>query len=99
IDSSAKFPTGVFQMSRADLGAFDECVETVLLDDYGEERSRGQYCNLLFYPDHKTDLDDLISSAMQYTHPRIPKFSKSIYELKLPLFRMGVCTLNDCSEG
>ncbi|KAH8033113.1 hypothetical protein HPB51_007364 [Rhipicephalus microplus] len=86
-------------MSRADLGAFDECLETVLFDDYGEERSRGQYCNLQVYPHHKTDLDDLFSSAMQYTHPRIPKFRESIYELKLPLLRMGVCMLNNCNEG
>ncbi|KAL3198505.1 hypothetical protein MRX96_014322 [Rhipicephalus microplus] len=99
IDASAKYPTGVFQMSRADLGAFDECIETVLFDDYGEERSRGQYCNLQVYPHHKTDLDDLFSSAMQYTHPRIPKFRESIYELKLPLLRMGVCMLNNCNEG
>lgn len=98
IDASAKYPTGAFQMSRVDLGAFDECVETVILDDYGEERSRGQYCNLLVYPANKSDLDDLISSAMQYTHPRVPKFRNSIYELKLPLLRMGVCTLNDCNE-
>lgn len=99
IDASGKYPTGAFQMSRADLGAFDECVETVLLDSYGEERSRGQYCNLLVYGRNKTDLDNLISSAMLYTHHRLDKFQKSIYELKVPLLHMGVCLLNDCNEA
>lgn len=98
IDASGKYPTGAFQMSRADLGAFDECVETVLFDDYGNEMARGQYCNLVVHPGNKTDLDDLISSAMRFTHPRLGKFRNSVYELKIPLLHLGVCTLNNCNQ-
>ncbi|XP_054919484.1 uncharacterized protein [Dermacentor andersoni] len=71
IDASGKYPTGAFQLSRADMGAFDQCVETALFNDYGEETVRGQYCNLLVYHGNKTDLDDLISLAMQFAHPRV----------------------------
>ncbi|XP_075535503.1 nose resistant to fluoxetine protein 6-like isoform X2 [Dermacentor variabilis] len=98
IDASGKYPTGAFQMSRADLGAFDECVETVLINDYGEETARGQYCNLIVYPGNQTDLDDLVSLALQFTHPRLGKFRKGIYEVRVPLLHLGVCTLNNCNE-
>ncbi|XP_075538526.1 nose resistant to fluoxetine protein 6-like [Dermacentor variabilis] len=98
IDASGKYPTGAFQLSRADLGAFDECVETVLINDYGEESARGQYCNLIVHPGNQTDLDDLISLALQFTHPRLGKFQKGIYELRVPLLQLGVCTLNNCNE-
>ncbi|XP_070394992.1 nose resistant to fluoxetine protein 6-like [Dermacentor albipictus] len=98
IDASGKYPTGAFQLSRADLGAFDECVETVLINDYGDETARGQYCNLIVYPGNQTDLDDLISLALQLTHPRLGKFQKGIYELRVPLLHLGVCTINNCNE-
>ncbi|KAH7980628.1 hypothetical protein HPB49_017746 [Dermacentor silvarum] len=98
IDASGKYPTGAFQLSRADLGAFDECVETVLFNDYGEETARGQYCNLIVYPGNKTNLDDLISLAMQFTHPRLGKFTNGIYELRVPLLYLGVCTLSNCNQ-
>ncbi|KAK8759174.1 hypothetical protein V5799_003189 [Amblyomma americanum] len=97
-DASGKYPTGAFQMSRADLGAFDECVETVQLDEYGREKVRGQYCNLLVYAGNKSDLDDQITSAMEFTHPRVRKFRGTIYEQRVPLVRLGVCVLNDCNE-
>ncbi|XP_075543167.1 nose resistant to fluoxetine protein 6-like isoform X2 [Dermacentor variabilis] len=98
IDASGKYPTGAFQLSRADLGAFDECVETMLFNDYGEETVRGQYCNLIVYHGNKTDLDDLISLAMQFAHPRLGNIAKSFNEVRLPLLHLGVCTINNCNE-
>ncbi|KAL1484648.1 hypothetical protein MTO96_032471, partial [Rhipicephalus appendiculatus] len=48
IDATGKYPTGALQLSRAELGAFDECLETEVIDAYGNVVSHGQYCNLLF---------------------------------------------------
>ncbi|XP_075549899.1 uncharacterized protein LOC142583330 [Dermacentor variabilis] len=47
-DATGKYPTGVLQISRVDLGAFDECLETELSDSSGNVVSNGQYCNLEF---------------------------------------------------
>ncbi|KAM7303485.1 uncharacterized protein ISCGN_013441 [Ixodes scapularis] len=41
IDATGKYPTGLFQGTRMDLGAFDECVETVVHDEFGYESVRG----------------------------------------------------------
>ncbi|KAL1481073.1 hypothetical protein MTO96_050493 [Rhipicephalus appendiculatus] len=48
LDATGKYPTGVLQFSRADIGAFDECLETDVKDAYGNVVSHGQYCSLLF---------------------------------------------------
>ncbi|XP_077501063.1 nose resistant to fluoxetine protein 6-like isoform X1 [Amblyomma americanum] len=98
LDASGKYPTGAFQLSRADLGAFDECLETVQLDEYGREMVRGQYCNLLVYATNNSDLNDLITSAMVFTHPRVRKFTGSLFEQRLPLVRLGICLLDDCTQ-
>lgn len=97
-DASGKYPNGVLQGTRTDLGAFDECVETVVHDEYGNENVRGQYCNLQLYAGNKTDLDDYINRAMQMTHPRVEKFQEHAYESNVPLLRLGLCMLDDCSE-
>ncbi|XP_070395449.1 uncharacterized protein [Dermacentor albipictus] len=52
-DATGKYPTGVLQVTRVDLGAFDECIETEVRDSSGNVSSRGQYCNLQIQP--KTD--------------------------------------------
>lgn len=97
-DASGKYPNGALQTTRADLGAFDECVETVVHDEYGIEKVRGQYCNLQFYAGNKTDLDDYLNRAMVMTHPRVEKFRGHAYEQNIPILRLGLCMLDDCSE-
>ncbi|KAH7991062.1 hypothetical protein HPB51_026456 [Rhipicephalus microplus] len=49
-DATGKYPTGMLQASRVDLGAFDECIETEVRDMYGNVSSRGQYCNVQLQP-------------------------------------------------
>ncbi|KAH8033114.1 hypothetical protein HPB51_007365 [Rhipicephalus microplus] len=70
LDASGKYPTGALSTTRVDLGSFDECVETVVHDEFGHEALRAQYCNLLIYAGNKTDLDDHITKAVMFAHPR-----------------------------
>lgn len=98
-DASGKYPTGALSTTRVDLGAFDECVETVSHDEYGRETVRAQYCNLMVYAGNKTDLDDHITEAVKYSHPRVVKFREHIYEQRIPILRLGICVLDACSEG
>ncbi|KAH7983238.1 hypothetical protein HPB52_010348 [Rhipicephalus sanguineus] len=46
IDATAKYPTGFLQATVSDLGAYDECIETVVQDEYGATKVRGQYCDI-----------------------------------------------------
>ncbi|KAL1484680.1 hypothetical protein MTO96_049969, partial [Rhipicephalus appendiculatus] len=46
IDATAKYPTGFLQGTVSDLGAYDECIETVVRDEYGTTKVRGQYCDV-----------------------------------------------------
>lgn len=75
VDSTGKFPTGIFQGTSADIGAFDECLATVAYDQFGHERIRGQYCNLYFKPattpNNDTSLIDLLLPAITMTHRRV----------------------------
>lgn len=97
-DASGKYPTGALSTTRVDLGAFDECVETVVHDEYGHETLRAQYCNLLVYAGNKTDLDDHITEAVKFAHPRVAKFRDHVYEQRVPILRLGICLLDACSE-
>lgn len=98
LDSTGKYPTGALQVSRTDLGAFDECVETVVLNDYGHETVRGQYCNLQLYAGNRSDLDDRIMAAVALRHPRIGRFRQHAKERRIPFVRIGICVMNACNE-
>ncbi|KAL1424885.1 hypothetical protein MTO96_019747 [Rhipicephalus appendiculatus] len=41
---TGKYPSGLLEGSRVDMGAFDECLDTVVRDRSGNVMSRGQYC-------------------------------------------------------
>lgn len=98
-DATGKYPTGVLQVTRVDLGAFDECLETEVRDSSGNVSSRGQYCNLQIQP--KTDA--LGPKEMEFlsamVHPKIFDFMGAVKEQETPLIRIGICFLDDCNES
>ncbi|KAH7957112.1 hypothetical protein HPB52_015373 [Rhipicephalus sanguineus] len=71
IDATGKYPTGFLESSRVDMGAFDECLETVVRDRNGNMLSRGQYCNLLVYVNNATAMQEMISTIADAMHPRV----------------------------
>lgn len=97
-DASGKYPTGLFQGSRADLGAFDECLETVVHDSYGNVLTRGQYCNLLVYSKNGTAMESAILAAPDVLHPRIKYFRNYFTAKDYPFVRMAVCFTEDCNQ-
>lgn len=97
-DASGKYPTGALQATKADFGAFDECLETEVKDSHGYVAARGQYCNLLYYAGNSSDLNNYILPAMSVVHPRISNFKSHLMNANTPTFRLGVCVLNDCTE-
>ncbi|KAL1424905.1 hypothetical protein MTO96_019767 [Rhipicephalus appendiculatus] len=80
------------------LGAFDECLETVLRDSYGNVIGRGQYCNLLVYSKNATAIESAVLSAPDVLHPRIKYFSNYVTAVDYPLVRMAICFTDDCNQ-
>ncbi|KAH7960122.1 hypothetical protein HPB49_017059 [Dermacentor silvarum] len=96
-DATGKYPTGVFQASHVDMGAFDECLETIVRDSYGNALSRGQYCNLLVYTKYTTT-KELTSSISDAMHPRLRYFSENLIVPEYPIARLAVCYIDDCNQ-
>lgn len=97
-DASGKYPTGLFQGSHADLGAFDECLETVLRDSFGNVIARGQYCNLLVFSKNGTAMESAILSAPEVLHPRMKYFSNYVTAKDYPLIRLAICFTEECNQ-
>ncbi|XP_075744491.1 nose resistant to fluoxetine protein 6 [Rhipicephalus microplus] len=98
IDATGKYPSGAFEVSRVDLGAFDECLETTVRDRNGDVLSRGQYCNLLIYVDSATAQQAILNSISDTLSPRLLYFGKYGAVPGDPLGRLGVCYIDDCNQ-
>ncbi|KAH7982749.1 hypothetical protein HPB52_006930 [Rhipicephalus sanguineus] len=70
LDATGKYPTGMLRWSRSDIGAFDECIATVVRDSYGNEISHGQYCNLLVYVKKSATWEKTIEPLLNIMHPK-----------------------------
>ncbi|XP_077544857.1 nose resistant to fluoxetine protein 6-like [Haemaphysalis longicornis] len=97
-DASGKYPTGLLQGTRMDPGAFDECLETTVRGDFGHVHSRGQYCNLLVYVKNSTAWQRKMDSILEVMHPKMRYFKSYLLLEELPVLRLGLCFLDDCSQ-
>lgn len=98
IDAMGKYPTGLLQATKADLGAFDECLETVVHDSFGHEVTRAQYCNLDMRIDKGSSFVDMTITAMKIAFPKLIRYKEHVTDLRLPPIRLGICVPNDCNE-
>lgn len=100
IDSTGKYPTGLLQGSQIDLGAFDECVETLTHDQFGNERIRGQYCSVYITVVNDTSFKEALIPAMSMSHPRAVEFVDFVSDPESTLngINIGICMINDCSR-
>ncbi|KAH6944360.1 hypothetical protein HPB50_002750 [Hyalomma asiaticum] len=98
IDATGKYPTGLLQANFADLGAYDECVETVVRDEYGTTKVRGQYCDVHLLVNDEEMLNGSLVQAVIYYHKRVARFIPSITSGSLPGLRIGVCVIDACDE-
>ncbi|KAG0428033.1 hypothetical protein HPB47_024965, partial [Ixodes persulcatus] len=98
-DASGKYPTGMLQGTQADIGAYDECIETVIRDDFGRERVRGQYCSVhaVSRPNDTSMADGILKVAM-ISHRRVAEGIKFADHEKVAGIRLGICVPADCSR-
>ncbi|CAN8019003.1 unnamed protein product [Ixodes persulcatus] len=96
LDASAKFPNGLLQGTMADLGAFDECIETVIYDQFGREDIRGQYCNVDIRIVNDTSIEDYIRPAATISHRRFPIGARYVNQRPWGT-RFGICMTTECS--
>lgn len=98
IDATAKYPTGFLQASLAEIGAYDECIETVVHDDNGVEEVRGQFCNVHVLLGDDLSFVDNVIPAFRFSHKRAGSFKGYLADKKLTGLRMGVCFISSCTE-
>ncbi|KAH7982700.1 hypothetical protein HPB52_006707 [Rhipicephalus sanguineus] len=98
-DATGKYPTGVLQASRVDLGAFDECIETEVRDIFGNVSSRGQYCNVQFQPKTGAIGPKEMESMSSVLHPKLLEYVGLFMDEETPLIRIGLCFLDNCNEA
>ncbi|KAM7303477.1 nose resistant to fluoxetine protein 6 [Ixodes scapularis] len=98
-DSTGKYPTGLMQTTTSDLGAFDECIETVEKDSLGAETVRGQYCNLHVNVGNDTSVIQQLLPGFRHSHWRVKEFAKYYNDPRLHGIRIGICVIADCNEG
>ncbi|KAH6946722.1 hypothetical protein HPB50_014762 [Hyalomma asiaticum] len=98
VDATAKYPTGLLQASTANLGAYDECIETVARDEYGIEKARGQYCNVHLAIGEDSPIISEIMPAVMLSHKRTINFTEYMTDERLPGLRLGICFIAACSE-
>lgn len=98
IDAMGKYPTGLLQATKADLGAFDECLETVVHDSFGHEVTRAQYCNLDMRINKGSSFVETTFAAMEVAYPNLYRYKEHMTDLRLPPIRIGICVTNDCNE-
>lgn len=98
IDATAKYPTGLLQGTTADIGAYDECIETVVNDKYGHQMLRGQFCNFHVQMSESASVVEEMVPALMYSHPRAKNVMSYMTDPRLSGFRLGVCVVDDCNE-
>ncbi|KAL3220205.1 hypothetical protein MRX96_030027 [Rhipicephalus microplus] len=99
LDASGKYPTGLFQGTLSDVGAFDECIETVVRDYYGRETTRAQYCNV-YLDGNATEVLRYLAPAIIMSHPRAIDFAlESGKNRFVEGVRIGLCFITDCNQN
>lgn len=98
IDASGKYPTGLFQGTISDIGAYDECVETVVHDEFGHVQVSGQYCNIYIKMVNDTSLFDHMLPAFLMTNKRTSELFQLLDDERVRGLRVGICTMSDCSK-
>lgn len=97
-DATGKYPTGFLQLTRADIGAFDECLETQVRDASGNVISQGQYCSLFLNVKKNFIGEKEIEFLASILHPKLFAFTGSFIDMQAPLIRLGMCFLDDCTQ-
>ncbi|XP_054919233.1 nose resistant to fluoxetine protein 6-like [Dermacentor andersoni] len=97
-DSNGKPPPGMLQGSVADLGNFDECLDVVVRDFYGDVDFTGQYCSLFVNPKGVPFLRKMIAKFQE--QGEMMGANNPMNWLNQDLFfgiQMGICIPSKCS--
>ncbi|XP_037522288.1 nose resistant to fluoxetine protein 6 isoform X1 [Rhipicephalus sanguineus] len=105
VDATGKPADGLLEGTMAFVGAFDECLDTVVWDEHDSSRLvfRGRYCTAQVAP--KFTLRDLFhneSQAHNELATYLPKKAMLKNALRIPgnhvIFRVGLCVPSTCSK-
>ncbi|KAM7304444.1 hypothetical protein ISCGN_014344 [Ixodes scapularis] len=97
LDATGKYSSGLFVGTQSDLGSFDECLETIVHDEFGHERVRGQYCNVQLNILNDTSFAIAMAPAFRMSHRRAETFYKFATDADFARMSIGLCVTDDCS--
>lgn len=98
IDASGKYPTGLFQGTISDIGAYDECIETIVHDQFGHVQTSGQYCNVYIKMVNDTSFIEHMLPAFLMTNKRTAELFNLLEDDRVQGLRIGICTMSDCTR-
>ena len=106
LDASGKFPEGILSGTLSSLGAYDECLDTMLGDEEEDHKgTNGQYCSIDIKPflppkPPSNSLDKIFNDAADAKgfpkKDHLSRLAPVFYFLK---FRLGVCIPSTCSTS
>ncbi|KAM7304827.1 nose resistant to fluoxetine protein 6 [Ixodes scapularis] len=99
-DSNGKPPAGLLQGTVADLGSYDECLDVVVRDLYGDVDFTGQYCSLFVNPRGVPFLKKMISKFQE--KGELLGAYNPLNWLNQDLFfgiQLGTCIPSKCTGG
>lgn len=94
IASSGNFPSDFEQLTYADLGDFDKCLDLGRFERSQNLNVHPQYCTFSLLPDYKKLVD------RNFTQERIDKLFRIEFTRKNnQLLTIGLCLPNECSQS
>ncbi|KAL1417317.1 hypothetical protein MTO96_006195 [Rhipicephalus appendiculatus] len=93
-------PNNILEGSLINLGGYEQCLKTRVLNSEGEVTHKGQYCTLFVYPPWSLfeTLVKKFQAVGEFTGRLNPLTVNTNAKIVKKALRIGLCTLNACSE-
>ncbi|GBN98401.1 Nose resistant to fluoxetine protein 6 [Araneus ventricosus] len=102
LDSTAKIPSGIFEGTVTEFGAFDQCLAILVKNKKGFEDFRGQYCSVEAIPSlgpRPKDLNIAKKSHIDSNESIMKEIEGKIFAFYQLTHRFGICVPSTCSAG
>ncbi|KAF8777896.1 hypothetical protein HNY73_014676 [Argiope bruennichi] len=100
LDSTAKIPSGMFEGTVTEFGAFDQCLAILVKNKKGFEDFRGQYCSVEAIPSLGPRPKDLNLAKKSHIDPNesiMKEIETKIFAFYQLTHRFGICVPSTCS--
>ncbi|XP_054719316.1 nose resistant to fluoxetine protein 6-like [Uloborus diversus] len=99
-DATAKVPSGMFDGTVTEFGAFDQCLKILVKNKKGVEDFRGQYCSVEAVPNlgpRPQNLSLAILPTVKFDDSIIKEMHSTIFAFYQLTLRFGICIPSTCT--